>query len=66
MLNQKILPFIITLLAAPFLINAQVTNGSVTGTVKDSQGKDLPSATVEVVHVCRSRVSQWGLGVNHK
>ena len=50
MLCKKILPFVIALLA-PFLINAQVTTGSINGSVKDSKGNDLPGATVEVIHV---------------
>ncbi|GAC1596386.1 MAG: TonB-dependent receptor [Ginsengibacter sp.] len=48
---KRILPFIIALLAFPFLISAQVTTGTINGSVKDSKGDDLPGATIEVIHV---------------
>ncbi len=51
MLYKRILPFIIALLAIPALMNAQVTTGSIKGSIKDNQGNDLPGATIEVLHV---------------
>ncbi len=51
MLYKRILPFIIALLAIPVLMNAQITTGSISGSVKSYKGDDLPGATVEVLHV---------------
>ena len=51
MLYKRILPFIIALLAIPALMNAQVTTGSISGSVKSDKGEDLPGATIEVLHV---------------
>ncbi len=51
MLYKRILPFVIALLAFPFLINAQVTTGTITGSVKDANGQNLAGATVTAVHV---------------
>ena len=51
MLYKRILPFIIALLAIPALMNAQVTTGSINGSVKSDKGEDLPGATIEVLHV---------------
>lgn len=50
MLYKRILPLIITI-CLPFLIKAQVTTGTITGTVKDPEGKDLAGATISALHV---------------
>lgn len=49
-MTKRILPFIIALMAIPFLMNAQVTTSSLTGTVKDADGQNLIGATVVAVH----------------
>ena len=50
MLFKKILPFIIAVLAMPFLSKAQVTTGTITGTVKDAKATSLVGATIEAIH----------------
>lgn len=50
MLYKRILPFIIALIALPFLINAQVTTSSMTGTIKSTEGEDLVGATISATH----------------
>ena len=62
MLYKRILPFIIALFAIPTLINAQVTTGSINGSVKNSKGDDLPGATVEVLHVPSGSVYRASAG----
>lgn len=51
MLYKRILPFIIALLAFPFLMNAQVTSSSITGTVKTASGEPLEAATITATHL---------------
>ena len=51
MIYKRILPFIIALLALPTLLFAQVTTGSINGSIKDSKGEVLPGATIQVIHV---------------
>ena len=50
MLLKKLLPLLIAILAAPFLINAQVTTSSMNGTVKNLNNADLSGATITAVH----------------
>ncbi|MEJ7830088.1 MAG: TonB-dependent receptor, partial [Segetibacter sp.] len=49
MLLKRFLPLLITI-AFPFLVNAQVTTSSLSGTVKDSQGQDLVGASIRAIH----------------
>lgn len=51
MLYKRILPFIIGLLGLPFLINAQVTTSSLSGTVKGSDNEPLIGATITATHI---------------
>jgi hypothetical protein len=51
MLSRKLLPLLFALLAAPFLMNAQVTTSRITGTVRDNTNKPLEGATVKVTNV---------------
>jgi hypothetical protein len=46
----KIVRLVTVLLIFPFAIKAQITTGSITGTVKNDKGADLPGATIEVLH----------------
>ena len=50
MLYKRILPFVIALLAFPFLINAQVTTSSISGTLKSTSGETLEGATITAIH----------------
>ena len=66
MLYKRILPFLIALVALPFLMKGQVTTGIISGSVKNAQGTDLPGATIEVIHVpsgsvYRSTTSKVGI-----
>ncbi|GAB2806965.1 TonB-dependent receptor [Ferruginibacter profundus] len=47
---KKIVRLLIVLLAFPFALAAQVTTGSISGSVKDAKGADLTGATIEVLH----------------
>jgi hypothetical protein len=51
MYYKRILPFIIALLAIPVLMNAQITTGTITGSVKDANGQNLAGATITAIHV---------------
>ncbi len=48
---KKILPFIIALLAIPFLNQAQVTTSSLSGYVKNDKEEPLSGSTITVVHI---------------
>jgi hypothetical protein len=50
MLFKKILPLLFAIAALPILVNAQVTTGTITGSVKDTKNSALVGATVEAVH----------------
>jgi Carboxypeptidase regulatory-like domain/TonB dependent receptor len=47
---KKLTQLFICLLAIPFTLTAQVTTGSISGTIKDAQGADLAGATIEALH----------------
>ena len=47
---KTILRLLTLLLIFPFALNAQVTTGSISGTVKDFKGTELPGATIQVLH----------------
>ena len=47
---KKIVRLLIALFVIPFALNAQVTTGSINGTVKDVNKGDLTGATIEVLH----------------
>jgi hypothetical protein len=48
---KKIIPIIIAMFAMPFMIKAQVTTSSLSGTVKDEKGQALTGATVVATHL---------------
>lgn len=50
MLYKRILPFFIALFLIPTLLNAQITTGSMSGTVKNTEGEDLVGATISATH----------------
>jgi Carboxypeptidase regulatory-like domain len=47
---KKIVRLLTVLLVFPFAIKAQVTTGTISGSVKNDKGTDLTGATVEVLH----------------
>lgn len=47
---KRILPILIAGLLAPFMMKAQVTTSSITGTVKSSTGENLEGATITATH----------------
>lgn len=47
---KRILPLLIAVMCAPFLIQAQVTTSSISGIVKNSEGNILSGATVTAIH----------------
>ncbi|MFN8252628.1 MAG: carboxypeptidase regulatory-like domain-containing protein [Ferruginibacter sp.] len=60
----KIVRLLTVLLAFPFALSAQVTTGSISGTVKDSKGGALTGATVEVLHVPSGSLYRAASGKN--
>lgn len=48
---KRILPLLLMAMFLPFLIQAQVTTGSITGTVSSEDGQALSGAVVTAVHV---------------
>lgn len=61
---KKIVQLLTVLLVFPFAINAQVTTGSISGTVKDAKGTDLTAATIEVLHEPSGSVYRASSGKN--
>ncbi len=51
MLLKKILPILVALFALPFLLKAQVTTGSITGTITDANNIGLEGATIKVTNI---------------
>jgi Carboxypeptidase regulatory-like domain/TonB dependent receptor len=47
---KRLTQLFICLLAIPFALSAQVTTGSISGTVKDPAGADLAGASIEALH----------------
>lgn len=47
---KKILPFVLALMAMPFLLQAQVTTSSFSGFVKNKSGEMLQGSTIEITH----------------
>ena len=64
MRSQKIVRLLTVLLIFPFALTAQVTTGSINGTVKDAKKTDLTGATVEVLHVPSGSVYRSVSGKN--
>lgn len=60
----KIVRLLTLLLAFPFALAAQVTTGSISGTVKDAKGTALTGATVEVLHVPSGSLYRAASGKN--
>ncbi|MEO6819895.1 MAG: TonB-dependent receptor [Ginsengibacter sp.] len=48
---KRILPLLIAILLAPFLMNAQVTTGTIVGNVTSDDGQSLPGATITAIHM---------------
>lgn len=47
---KRLLPVLVALLAVPFLMTAQVTTSSISGTVKQSDGEFLTGASITAIH----------------
>lgn len=47
---KKIIPIIIAMFAMPFMMKAQVTTSSLSGVIKDDEGKALSGASVTAVY----------------
>ena len=60
----KIVHLLFIPLLFSFALTAQVTTGSINGTVKDAKGVDLPGATIEVLHVPSGSVYRASSGKN--
>jgi hypothetical protein len=61
---RNIVRLLIVLSFSPIALKAQVTTGSINGTVKDTKGTDLPGATVEVLHVPSGSLYRASSGKN--
>lgn len=61
---KTIVHLLIVLLIFPFALTAQVTTGSINGTVKDTKGTDLLGATIEVLHIPSGSVYRASSGKN--
>ena len=61
---KKIVRLLTLLFIFPFALTAQVTTGSINGTIKDAKGTDLIGATVEVLHVPSGSVYRAASGKN--
>ncbi len=61
---KKIVRFLTVLLIFPFALQAQVTTGSINGSVKNSKGADLPGATIEVLHESSGSIYRATSGKN--
>lgn len=48
---NKIIPFLFALMALPFMLKAQVTTSSVSGSIKSTSGATLPGASITAVHL---------------
>jgi outer membrane receptor protein involved in Fe transport len=57
MFLKKILPVFVALLALPFLLKAQVTTGSISGTITDANNVGLEGATIRVTNLPTGTVS---------
>ena len=61
---KNIVRLLTVLLIFPFALSAQVTTGSISGTVKDGKGTDLTAATIEVLHEPSGSVYRASSGKN--
>ena len=61
---KNIVHLLFVLIIFPFALTAQVTTGSISGSVKDAKGLELVGATVEVLHVPSGSVYRAATGKN--
>ncbi len=61
---KTIVRLLTVLLIFPFAVSAQVTTGSISGTVKDAKGAELTGATIEVLHEPSGTVYRGTAGKN--
>ncbi|MEO6538800.1 MAG: carboxypeptidase regulatory-like domain-containing protein [Ferruginibacter sp.] len=59
---KNIVHLLFTFIIFPFALTAQVTTGSISGSVKDAKGAELVGATVEVLHVPSGSVYRAATG----
>jgi hypothetical protein len=64
MMIKTIVRSLVLLLAFPIALTAQVTTGSISGTIKDDKGTELSGATIEVLHVPSGSVYRAASGKN--
>jgi hypothetical protein len=48
---KKIIPFLFAMMALPFIMKAQVTTSSISGSIKSTTSTTLPGASITAVHV---------------